>query len=117
MLFLGDAHNKTIVEHLVDLGYSSEFKLNVDIMKVSHHGSKHNTSSQLLSMINAKKYIISTNGSRHSLPDKETIARILASTETGVISFNYPQIINNLLLPEEKELQDIRLKACNDIRL
>jgi beta-lactamase superfamily II metal-dependent hydrolase len=117
MLFLGDAHDQTVVDSLQSLGYCSESKLNVDFVKVSHHGSRHNTSKHFLAMINAGKYLISTNGLRHGLPDKRTIARILASTEDSLICFNYRSVIESLLLPSEVGAYSQRLQACNEIRL
>lgn len=54
LLFLGDAHNKTIIKSLSDLGYQENNKLNVEIMKISHHASKNNTSFELLSMIKTR---------------------------------------------------------------
>lgn len=117
MLFLGDAHDQTVVEGLQSLGYSKDFKLNVNFVKISHHGSEHNTSEHFLEMISADKYIISTNGLRHGLPDKRTIARILASTESGRICFNYSSVIENLLLPSEIDTYSQRLQFCEEIRL
>lgn len=118
MLFLGDAHDKTVVESLQSLGYCSESKLNVELVKVSHHGSKHNTSENFLAMINAGRYLISTDGSRHGLPDKRTIARILVSTADGTICFNYGSVIESLLLPHEVEVYSNRLhELSEEIRL
>lgn len=58
MLFLGDAHNKTVVESLGDLKYCKDNKLKLDLVKMSHHGSKHNTSKKLLEMLDVEKYLI-----------------------------------------------------------
>ncbi|QKJ66832.1 MBL fold metallo-hydrolase [Deefgea piscis] len=101
MLFLGDAHDKTIVESLQNLRYSREKKLHVDLVKISHHGSQYNTSPEFLAMIEAKNYLISTDGLHHGHPDKRTIARIINSNPNAVISFNYVRPIKSLLLPQE----------------
>lgn len=80
ILFLGDARPEVIVDSLEKLGYDqSNNRLNVDYVKISHHGSKNNTSPELLNYINCNNYIISTNGgtARSKHPDRETIARIL----------------------------------------
>ena len=114
MLFLGDAHDKTVVESLTSLDFSREKKLSVDLVKISHHGSQHNTSTEFLEMIEAKKFLISTDGSRHGLPDKRTIARILSSSEEGTVCFNYDSVIKSLLLPNEVELYSQRLHALNE---
>lgn len=118
MLFLGDAHDKTIISSLQSLGYSSEKPLNVDMVKVSHHGSKGNTSVEFLEMINTSRFLISTDGSHHGLPDKRTIARILASNDEGIVYFNYDSVINSLLKVEDKELFLSRLHmASTDIHI
>jgi beta-lactamase superfamily II metal-dependent hydrolase len=114
MLFLGDAHDKTVVESLKSLDFSSEKKLSVDLVKISHHGSQHNTSTEFLEMIEAKKFLISTDGSRHGLPDKRTIARILSYSEEGLIYFNYSCVIESLLLPSEISSYSCRLHSLTE---
>ncbi|MGP5564990.1 ComEC/Rec2 family competence protein [Vreelandella alkaliphila] len=103
LLFLGDAHDETVVENLRSIGYSSEAKLTVDLVKVSHHGSQYNTSPEFLNLVDSGRYLISTDGSKHGLPNKRTIARILASNENGKICFNYGEIIGQVLLDHEVE--------------
>ncbi len=114
MLLLGDAHDKTIVESLQSLGFCSESKLNVDVVKISHHGSKYNTSTNFLAMINTGRYLISTDGSHHGLPDKRTIARILTSSVDAIVCFNYGPVVENLLLPREVDLFSKRLHILNE---
>ena len=98
MLFLGDAHPSVIVTSLQSLGYSVSNKLKTDLMKISHHGSKANTSDELLSMIECNKFIISTHENTiHRLPNKETIARIVQHNENCKIYFNYNALINKML--------------------
>lgn len=82
ILFLGDAHPH-LIEQVLSAKYSTENKLVVDYVKISHHGSKNNTTNALLDMIDCNKYIISTNGgnSSHTHPDRETIARIIHHPE------------------------------------
>lgn len=89
LLFLGDSAPSIIAESLNKLGYSSENKLCLDIVKVSHHGSKHNTSTELLEIIQCNKFIISTDGKRFGHPDKECLARIISSQDSPELIFNY----------------------------
>ncbi|HRG62015.1 MAG TPA: MBL fold metallo-hydrolase [Burkholderiales bacterium] len=101
MLFLGDSHPSVIVSRLQELGYSIRNKLKIDLMKISHHGSKANTSDDLLSMIECNKFIISTHENTiHRLPNKETIARIVKHNENCKIYFNYNTLINKMLRNE-----------------
>ncbi|MCX8532163.1 ComEC/Rec2 family competence protein [Chryseobacterium luquanense] len=83
VLFLSDSHPTFVESVLRSKGYSEANKLNVDFVKVSHHGSKNNTTTSLLDIIDCDKFIISTNGGNawHTHPDRETIARILYHTE------------------------------------
>ncbi|HDL8360210.1 TPA: MBL fold metallo-hydrolase, partial [Yersinia enterocolitica] len=74
ILFLGDSDTKTILEWMDRKGYET---LEVDAVKLPHHGSKHNYNKSLLERVLCKKYLISTNGKKHSHPDIETLARIV----------------------------------------
>lgn len=67
-------------------------RLEVDAFKLAHHGSKANSSPELLKLVQASKYLISTNGASSHHPDRETIARILANKKNDVeLWFNYDQ--------------------------
>lgn len=103
MLFLGDAFDKTIISSLTLLGFNDSNKLRLDLTKISHHGSTHNTSPEFLKMIIADNYVISTNGGKHGLPDKKTIARILESNPTSIILFNYDNVVDSLTRIENDE--------------
>lgn len=85
-LFLGDAHPSTIVTHL---GQLTTTPLDLAVLKVSHHGSKKNTSPDLCSTLRVAHALISTDGSKHDHPDIETLLW-LVSTQPGIIlHFNY----------------------------
>lgn len=75
LLFLADSHPDLILKSLKK--YSNENFIYFDFIKVSHHGSFSNTSPSLLSLIDSRIYLFSTNGRRHNHPDKETIAHII----------------------------------------
>jgi len=113
MLFLGDAHDQVVVESLRKLGFSENNKLHLDLVKVSHHGSQYNTSAEFLSLLQSSRYVISTNGSKHGLPNKRTIARIIKETD-GKIYFNYSDVIKRLLLDDETEDYASRLEAVDE---
>jgi beta-lactamase superfamily II metal-dependent hydrolase len=76
-LFLADGHPSDAVSGLKALGYTKENPIKVNFVKVSHHGSKNNTSPELLTLIDTAVYVISANGISNKHPDKETMARIL----------------------------------------
>lgn len=100
-LFLGDAHDALIIESLKNLDYSESNQLEVDFVKISHHGSKFNTSEDFLRLIKTKKFIISTDGQKNGLPNKKTIARLLKIHSESKIYFNYESILSKIPLPEE----------------
>jgi len=78
VLLLADASPIDLVPRLHRLGYSSESPLKVDLVKTAHHGSKKNTSKELLDLLQCKHFIFTADGSDPGkFPDKETIARIL----------------------------------------
>lgn len=102
ILLLADALPSVILEKLSSLGYSENAPLEVDLVKVSHHGSSGNTSADLLKHIKTNCFLISTNGAIFSHPDKVTIARIIASNPQSKIYFNYQSVLNRILLPDER---------------
>jgi beta-lactamase superfamily II metal-dependent hydrolase len=64
--------------------------LKVNALKLSHHGSRGSTTLDLLKVVQADHYIVSTNGTIFGHPDDETIARIVtAGGRTPTLWFNY----------------------------
>lgn len=101
-LLIGDSHPSEIVIALKNLGYNKDNKLNVELFKLSHHGSQKNTSTELLNLIETNNYVVSTNGELHNHPDKATIARIVRDNPNAKIYFNYPKLISKLILEEDR---------------
>jgi len=78
-LWMADAAPSVVVESLKQLGYSSENPVVCDYMTLGHHGSKANTNSDLLSLIDCNRFIVTGNGdNRYGLPDKEAFACVIA---------------------------------------
>ena len=103
IIFLGDAHEDIILENL-EMYIKNTGISYFDAVKVSHHGSLKNNFTWI-EKINAKRYIISTNGKRHNHPDKEVIAKILqCNSEEKIIYFNYYLDLCKEL--DDKELKD-----------
>lgn len=48
-----------------------------DAIKISHHGSLHNTSPRLLTKIDSPRFFISTDGQKHGHPDIEVLMEIV----------------------------------------
>lgn len=68
-----------------------------DAIKISHHGSFHNTSPQLLQIVDAPKYFISSNGNKHDHPDIELLTAIVDRTAdfSRTLYFNYSTPVSN----------------------
>lgn len=90
ILMLADAWAEDIVLELRSLkesGHSMVF----DLIKVSHHGSLRNTSLELLELVDAPNYFISSNGYKHGHPDIEVLAAIVDRPSSFIrkLYFNY----------------------------
>lgn len=93
VLLLGDSHASTVCEALSENLYSEDNPLALNLLKISHHGSKHNTNLELLKIISCQHFYISTNGGTHDHPDCETIQLLQDRAEdlgtTFIIYLNY----------------------------
>jgi beta-lactamase superfamily II metal-dependent hydrolase len=89
-LFLADAHADVVCESIRKLIPPGKKRLKIDAVKMSHHGSKHNISEDLMELINAKHFLISTSGAIHKHPDRAAIEAVLQwSTRKPMLWFNY----------------------------
>lgn len=103
LLMLGDSFPQTIEKYLREnKGVSETNKLQVDYVKVAHHGSRHNISNELLDIIDCDNFIFSTNGgtAKTNHPDRETIANILCHPQRNRnkkvhLYFNY--LLNDII--------------------
>ncbi len=93
VLMGADAHPGVLERALAHLGHGPEAPLRLDLYKVSHHGSRANTSPALLRMLDCTRFAFSTDGSKHPFPNPETVARILVNDpdREKVLYFNFRQ--------------------------
>lgn len=99
-LFLADAHHTVIAGSLKKLIPPGETRLKVDAVKVSHHGSRHNISKELMDLIDAKHFLVSTNGAKFKHPNKPAIKAIIqGSLQDPVLWFNYRTEFNEMWEP------------------
>lgn len=91
ILFLGDSHPSVIEKQIKKELRGKNYKLKVDLMKVSHHGSSGNITKELLEIIECDKFLICTNGAQYSHPDPESISRIITANrdKKKIIIMNY----------------------------
>ena len=79
-------------------------------MKISHHGSKYNTNSRLLKLIDTNLYVISTNGENEVHPNKRTLARIIKNKPNCKILFNYPELKDKIFKTEDYRFTDFSVE-------
>ena len=114
-LFLGDSHPNGVVKQLKTLGYCKDKQLEVEFIKVSHHGSKANTNRELLEIVKTDNYIISTDSSVYNHPNKRTIARILNVNPDAIFHFNYEHVRNELFSNQDREKFHIRARVTKQL--
>lgn len=111
-LFLGDADIKTINQSLIDLGFSSENRIKVGFVKLSHHGSKKNINKEFLDLVDTSKFIILTDCSKYAHPDKETLSLIATydrlNRQTVELIFNYQKLIRDKLSEDEEKKHNFK---------
>jgi len=88
VILAGDAHCNVIYDGL-SLHLPEEQP--IDLLKVSHHGSKGNTDKRLLERLNCRQFLISTSGKIHKHPDHALMARLVARHDNPKIYLNYSQ--------------------------
>lgn len=118
ILLLADAIPLVIEDALRTMGYNENKRLQVDAVKVAHHGSKFNNSPGLYAIISSSKFIISTDGTRDKMPHKEALARIIAANPGCTLYFNYEKPAS-IFTEEEKQQYHFRTEClvANDYLL
>ncbi|MEU4154208.1 MBL fold metallo-hydrolase [Streptomyces sp. NPDC026659] len=100
VLFTGDAHAEVLAGSLRRLAPDGRYR--VDLCKVSHHGSAHNTSPGLLSVLDCDQWLISTDGGslvrgtearyrpgEGSHPSLRAMARLVLGSRWPTLWFNH----------------------------
>lgn len=94
--FLGDAHDRDVREGLEEFFQGQAMNL----VKLSHHGSSHNLSNELIDILDTRQYVLSSN----RLMDLTTLARLHQKVnntkDTAVIYSNYSQPLAEQRLAE-----------------
>ena len=75
MLLTGDARGDDIIEGLQTWGLLTGRSMKVDILKVPHHGSDNNVSTEFFRQVRADHYLISGDG-KHGNPEIVTLEMI-----------------------------------------
>ena len=73
LLLTGDAGGDLILDGLESAGLlDSDGRIDVDLLKVQHHGSNHSVDMEFFRRVVAPRYVISGNG-RHGIPHRDTL--------------------------------------------
>jgi hypothetical protein len=91
LLLLGDAFSDA-VEAAVDriIAAQNQRPLHVDMVKLSHHGSRANIGPSLLEKLQCECYVVSSDGKYFRHPDAEALARVICHSPAAVtLMFNY----------------------------
>ena len=84
LLFAADSCSSILINGLIKANMMKDGKWKFDIMHIPHHGSCRNTCTTFLKSIDCPQYVITGNGANiYQLPDKETIARLMAANPSG----------------------------------
>lgn len=86
VLLLGDAHASTVIAGLDRLGPGPH---RFDAVKLSHHGSRANTSIELLERIRCTRWIVSSDGAQFHHPNAECLARVVVTQSRPTFYLNY----------------------------
>lgn len=101
-LFTGDTTSEIEKTILTD-------NIDIDVLKVAHHGSKYSTSKAFLDIATPNYAIISTGeGNSYNHPDKETLSRLIEQTNNIYITKDIGTII---LTSDGKEIKVNTIKT------
>jgi beta-lactamase superfamily II metal-dependent hydrolase len=104
-LLTGDVTPKRLKE-IVDFLFleNDKKRVQLDFIKLPHHGSSRSVSREILSKLSCKEYIITTNGQNNFLPNKKVILKIHDAHDKKVgkikLKFNYPELVKKLNISE-----------------
>jgi len=94
-MLLGDAHMKVVCASLRRMGATAQAPLEVDAVKMAHHGSKNNITPEFFELVDAKHWLFSSNGDRFKHPDREAVEAVIqGSRRKPTLWFNYRSDFN-----------------------
>jgi hypothetical protein len=72
-------------------------RLRLDAFKLAHHGSQNNLSTDLLCLVDCKRYLLSSNGDYFCHPDRQAVARAIKyGGPRPALHFNYRSRYNDV---------------------
>ena len=96
ILFMGDANPDQVVKKIGDVYNDTPKPVLFEAIKISHHGSAHSTSKELVSIADSERYFVT--GGANARPSYQALSRIIIAP-----------------LPEDLSHREIRYNRENDI--
>lgn len=115
ILCLADAKPSEVERELRNRGFNEENPLVLNFLKVSHHGSAHNTSDSLIKIIDCSNYLISTNW--RGLPTKECLTRIVVNSKKPVTFWCNYEPDTKIFTKAEYERYKMRFKYIENMEI
>jgi beta-lactamase superfamily II metal-dependent hydrolase len=112
MLLTGDARGDKVLEGLQMvklLGPGDESKINIDLLKVPHHGSANNLDDDFFERIIAKHYVFSGDG-EHGNPEREALELLLAARGDEDYQVHLTYSIDEIDIERKKDWEKERNK-------
>lgn len=92
-LLSGDAFADVLTPEIQALalkrGQPAGSPLTVDVLKLSHHGSRANVTMDLMNAVQARHHVVSTSNAYFKHPNAEALARVITAGQHPVLWFNY----------------------------
>ena len=96
VLLAGDALVPVLMDALARVRGKVRASLPLAAVKVSHHGSRSNTSLDLVKAVKCAHWLVSSNGKQFKHPNREAIARVIKAGGADVsLHFNYRTEFND----------------------
>lgn len=96
ILFMGDANPNQVVKKIGDVYKDTPKPVLFDAIKISHHGSAHSTSKELVNVADSERYFVT--GGASARPSYQALSRIIIAP-----------------LPDDLSHREIRYNRENDI--
>lgn len=120
LLLPGDSTPKELCDALQFYNKTNGTPLELDLMKLPHHGSTRNFTKNILDEVTCSNFIISTKkNKKYYFPNKETIAKLIRYRESADkainVYFNYQESLDVLgITADELTENNINLNVCNE---
>lgn len=120
LLLPGDSTPKKLCDALQSYNKTNGTPLELDFMKLPHHGSTRNVTKNILNEVTCSNFIISTKkNNKYYFSNKETIAKLIRyrdSADKAInVYFNYQESLDVLgITAEELTENNINLNVCNE---